>query len=398
MAGRPPVPGVRARRSEREPEPRPSPADAKDTTGATARAPDPPPRKASSLRQGRFAGKRVGPGEVLEAELKVSETILHQPMRIPVTVARGEEDGPILFVKSDLHGDEISGIAIVRRLLSGIERTLVRGTLVAVPVANRFGLDARDRYLPDRRDLNRAFPGHPRGHMAARIADVLFRKVVLPCDAGVDLHTAAEGNTNLCHIRGDARRPAVLRLMKAFGTPVMVDGPGPKGSLRRAATEKGVPTLLFEAGEPDRFQRHVVEVGLQGLVRLMHGLGMVEEHPPRPALQIMVRTSEWVRSDHGGILDLRVEPGDLVRKGQEVGSITEPLGKHIDHVKATASGIVLGTSTTPLVFPGMAIAHIGHLGRSQARAERHVRAGGDLGHLAPLPFLAKAAGGTEGRA
>jgi uncharacterized protein len=397
MAGRVPVPGPRARRSEREPEPRPSPADGKDTTGATGRARGPAPRKASSLRQGRFAGKPVGPGEVLEAEIKVSETILHQPMRIPVTVARGEEDGPILFVTSALHGDEISGIAIVRRLLSDIERTLVRGTVVAVPVANRFGLDARDRYLPDRRDLNRAFPGSRHGHMAARIADVLFRKVVLPCDAGVDLHTAAEGNTNLCHIRGDARRPAVLRLMKAFGTPVMVDGPGPKGSLRRAATEAGIPTLLFEAGEPDRFQRHVVEVGHQGLVRLMHGLGMVAEQPPRPALQVLVRTSEWVRSDHGGILDLRVEPGDLVRKGQEIGRITEPLGKHVDHVKATASGIVLGTSTTPLVFPGMAIAHIGHLARHLARAERHVRAGGDLGHLEPPPFHAKAAT-TEGEA
>jgi uncharacterized protein len=387
MAGPRPV-RTRVPDGPAEPEPRPTPADAKAASGAT-----PAPRKAGrpqrtgTLRHGRFAGKAVGPGETVEVDLKVSETVLHQPMRIPVTVVRGAEDGPIVFVTSALHGDEINGVAIVRRLLDQIERRLVRGTLVAVPVANRFGFDARERYLPDRRDLNRAFPGDPDGHMAGRIADVLFRKVVLACDAGIDLHTAAEGNTNLCHIRGDADSTAVRPLMKAFGTPIMVHGQGPKGSLRRAATDAGVPTILFEAGEPGRFQRHVVEVGLQGMLRLLKGLGLVDRAPAGPRLRLLVRTSQWARSDHGGILDLAVEPGDLVRKGARLGSLTEPMGHHVDHVDAPASGIVLGTTTSPLVLPGMAVAHIGHLDKTLARAEEHVRRGGDLGHLAPVPYL-----------
>jgi uncharacterized protein len=368
-------------RDEEEPEAEPVAAELATEAAGPRRKAKAPPRKTNGLRDGRFAGRRVMPGETVEVSLKVSETLTHRPLRVPVTVARGEEDGPILYVTSALHGDEINGIAIVRRLLDGLDKTLVRGTLVAVPVANRFGFDARDRYLPDRRDLNRCFPGDPQGHLGARIADVLFRKVVLGCDAGVDLHTAASGNANLCHLRGDAGDARVRPLLRAFGTPVMVDGAGPKGSLRRAATDAGVPTILYEAGEPNRFQHHVVDVGHQGLLRLMHHLGMVTARPRRPKLQLLVRRSQWIRSDHGGILDLRVEPGDLVRKGQEVGSIHEPLGRHVDHVKAPTSGVVLGVTTSPLVHPGMAMVHLGHLEKTFAKAEEHVRKGGDLGHV-----------------
>ena len=392
MPGRAAVPGP----AGEMPEPLPTAPDAKATTGATRKPkPAPPRRPKGTLREGRFAGKAVARGETVEVDLKVSETIMHRPMRIPVMVARARKEGPILFVMSALHGDEINGIAIVRRLLEGIGETLQRGAVVAVPVANRFGFDARDRYLPDRRDLNRAFPGDGTGHMAARIADTLFRKVVLACDAGIDLHTAAEGNTNLCHIRGDADSAKVRPLMRAFGVPVMVHGDGPRGSLRRAASDAGVPTILFEAGEPGRFQRHVVEVGHQGLLRLMHGLGMVEASPPRPRLQLLVRRSEWVRAGHGGILDLDVEPGDLVRKGDALGSINEPLGKHVDVVEAPTSGVVLGTCTSPLVYPGVAIVHIGRLDKTFAKAEAHVKRGGDLGHLAPTAMPSAAAAESQ---
>jgi len=334
------------------------------------------------LQEGRFGNARVAAGDRVQADVKLSETVSHEPMRIPVTVVRATEPGPALFVTSAIHGDEINGTAMVQRLLDGIERRLTRGIVVAVPVANRFGFDTQDRYLPDRRDLNRAFPGDADGHMAARIADVLFKRVVLPCDAGVDLHTAAIGHTNLCHIRGDGGHPGVRALADAFGTPVVVHGEGPKGSLRRAATEAGIPTILFEAGEPGRFQRHVVDVGLDGLRRLLAHLGMSADAPPRPAFQAWVGEAEWLRSGHGGILDLEVEPGDLVRAGDRVGTLQEPLGRHVDKVEATRSGVVLGTCTTPLVFPGMAIAHVGELPDLEA-AEAHVRSGGDLGHLAP---------------
>ncbi len=334
-----------------------------------------------SLREGRFAGRSIAPGDTAQVELKVSETVTHQSLRIPATVMRGRGLGPTFYVTGAIHGDEVNGVAIVRRLLDGLESRLDRGILVAIPVVNRFGFESDDRYLPDRRDLNRHFPGDPKGNMAARIAHKLWKTVVLSSDAGIDLHTAAEGNANLCHIRGDASRPEVKELMKAFGAPVMVDQEGPRGSLRRAATEAGVPSVLYEAGEPGRFQRHVVEIGHEGILRVLAHLGMVERPTRRPKIQVLVRNAEWVRSDHGGILELRIEPGDLVRTGQELGTIFDPYGRHVDHVVASTSGVVLGIATTPLVHPGMALVHIGGLEKTFQRAQAYVAAGGDLGHI-----------------
>jgi predicted deacylase len=324
-------------------------------------------------------------------DLKVSETVSHQPGRIPVIVIRAPEPGPTFYVTSAVHGDEINGVAIVRHLIAGLADRLVRGTLICVPVANRFGFDANDRYLPDRRDLNRHFPGDAKGHMAARIADHLFRKVVLISDAGIDLHTAAAGNSNLCHIRGDADQPRVKELMRASGVPVLVHSDGPKGSLRRVATEAGVPSILFEAGEAGRFHRHAVEIGHHAVLQLLGEAGMIETRFKRPPFQTLVRRSEWVRADHGGIIDLRVEPGDLVAKGQDLGTLYDPYGRHVDRVHSDRSGVVLGVATDPLVNPGMALAHIGELEKTLQSAKDYVAGGGDLGYIRWKPPAEKKA-------
>lgn len=334
-----------------------------------------------ALKDGKFGGKPVGLGETVQVDLKVSETVTHQPARIPVTVMRGASDGPTVFITSAIHGDEVNGVAIVRRLLDTLDGKLAAGTLIAVPVGNRFGFYNGERYLPDRRDLNRHFPGDAKGHMADRIAHHLFEHVVRPSDAGIDLHTAAEGHSNLCQIRGDSSRKPVKAIMKAFGAPVLVDGEGPRGSLRRAATEAGVPTVLFEAGEPGRFERHVVEFGHSGLMRLLAHFGLVAGRLEPAPFQTLVKKADWVRSDHGGILELFVEPGDLVEKGQALGTIFDPYGRQVDTVQADAQGIVLGVCTTPLVHPGMAVVHIGHLARTMPAARRYVEDGGDLGHV-----------------
>jgi hypothetical protein len=330
-------------------------------------------------------GLAVPAGTTRQVELQVSETATHQPLSVPVTLARGPEDGPVLFVTGAVHGDEVNGVAIVRRVLDRLQKEpLVRGTLIAVPIANRFGFDAQDRYLPDRRDLNRSFPGEADGSLAARVAHRLFTEVVQAADAGIDLHTAAGGNANLCHIRGDADDKAVRPLMKAFGTPILLHGEGPKGSLRRAATQAGVPTIVFEAGEPRTFQRRVVEVGTAGVWRVLQHLGMAAGRPAKTPLQIVVRDADWVRSDHGGILELAVQPGELVRKGQVMGSITDPLGSHVDDVEAPRDGIVLGVCTWPLVHPGVALVHVGRLKTTFHRAAAFVAGGGDLGTLGGL--------------
>lgn len=328
-----------------------------------------------------FCGRRVQPGTVAQIHLKVSETVTHRPASIPITVVRGAFEGPTLYLTGAVHGDEISGVAIVRKVLDTINPETLRGTLIGVPVVNRFGFHNSSRYLPDRRDLNRFFPGDPGGSMASRIANQLFEKVVKKADAGIDLHTASAGQTNLCHVRGDTDDEKVKELMKAFGTPIMLEGAGPKGSLRRAATESGVPTIIFEAGEPNRFQHHVVEIGTAGVLRVMKHLGMVDKRPPRPGINILVKRSEWVRADHGGILDLEVSPGDLVRTKQRLATIHDPFGQHVDEILAPHSGVILSTATDPLTNPGNAIAHIGHLHKTLQRARDYVKAGGDMGHI-----------------
>ena len=329
-----------------------------------------------------IAGRRVKPGETAQINLKVSETVTHHPASVPITVVRGTRPGPTLFVTGAVHGDEISGIAIVREVLDRVTPESLHGTLVGIPVVNRFGFAIGDRYLPDRRDLNRSFPGDPEGNMAGRIANILFEKVLKRCDAGIDLHSAANGRQNLCHVRGDAANDEVRHMMRAFGTPIMMDGVGPKGALRRATTDAGIPTIIFEAGEPNRFQGHVVEIGRDGIFRVMKHLGMWKKRvTPKPGIQVLVKNSDWDRADHGGILDLRVEPGDLVRKGQKVAIVHDPFGKRVDAIQASHAGVVLGVTTLPLTNPGQAVVHIGHLQKTLAKVKAYVKAGGDMGHI-----------------
>ncbi len=349
----------------------------------------------TGLRNGRFGHTRVDPGDVAQVNLKISETATHKAARLPITVMRGTKPGPTMFVTGAVHGDEINGVAIVRRLLDVLETDNLAGTLIGVPVVNRFGFGSQERYLPDRRDLNRFFPGDPTGSMAARICDTIFKKVIMISDAGIDLHTAAAGQENLCHVRGDADDPTIRDMMRAFGTPIALHGAGPKGSLRRAATEAGVPTVIYEAGEPSRFQHHAIEIGFNGVLRTMKHMGMTNRRTRVSDLQIVVRKSEWLRSDHGGLLDILVEPGDLVRTGQRVAVIHDPFGRHVDEITSPRSGVVLSRATVPLCHPGNAIIHIGHLAKTLASARKYVKAGGDLGHIhwveANRPGVRKAA-------
>ncbi len=328
-----------------------------------------------------IAGRRVELGTVTQTNLKVSETTTNHPATVPITIVRGAEEGPTITLTAAVHGDEINGIAVVRRILDTLDPATLKGTVVGVPVVNRFGFLSQTRYLPDRRDLNRYFPGDPDGPMAARIAHTLFERVIRKGDYLIDLHTAAVGQQNLCHVRGDGDNPVVKDMMKAFGTPIMMHGAGPKGSLRRAALEAGVPSIIYEAGEPGRFEEHAVEIGADGILRVMRHLGMIEKRVRSADMQVLIRKTEWVRADHGGLLYMEVAPGDLVRANQRLATINDPFGQHVDGVFAPKGGVVMSTATVPLVNPGTAVVHIGHLHKTFQRAQKYVKSGGDLGHV-----------------
>ncbi|OFZ71379.1 MAG: hypothetical protein A3K03_00435 [Bdellovibrionales bacterium RIFOXYD1_FULL_44_7] len=328
----------------------------------------------SGKGQFKICGIDIQAGEKREIYLKVSESYLSGHVQIPVTIIRGLKPGPVAYIIAAVHGDEINGADIVRRLIFDIDHHKLSGTLIAIPVANISGFLSHSRYLPYHRDLNRFFPGKRKGNNAERIAWRLFNEVVLKSDFGIDIHTAAEGRINLPHVRGDMSHPRVRRLARAFGTSVLIDHPGYRGNLRKESTVGGVPTIVFEAGEIGKFSRKTSLVGFRGVLSVLSQMGMwPEAEQMKPAFQVIVKESEWIRAEKGGILDLSVKPGDLLYKGQTIGSILNPFGRTVVRIKSAATGIVIGVTTAPLTIPGTAIVHIAHLKKTLARVEESIR-------------------------
>lgn len=325
----------------------------------------------SSKRTFEISGHLIPAGETREIYLKVSESFLSSNIQIPITVVRGWNPGPTAFVIAAIHGDEINGVDIVRRLIFDLDHHHLRGTLIAIPVANIPGFLAQSRYLPYHRDLNRHFPGKNRGNNAERMAHRLFHEVILKCDFGIDLHTAADGRMNLPHVRGDMSHPRVRTLARAFGATVLLDTPGQKGALRREATDAGVPTILFEAGETRKFSRKVSEEGLKGVLNVLMETGMWQGKKPKaPPFQVIVKSSDWIRTEKGGILNLEAKPGDLVYRRDVIGEVLNPFGKTVTEVRSSTTGIVIGVTTAPLAIPGTAIVHVAKLRKTLARVEK----------------------------
>ena len=321
-----------------------------------------------------ISGIRVAEGETHEIYLKVSESYLSGSIQIPITVIRGKQPGPTAFVLAAIHGDEINGADIVRRLIFDIDHEKLTGTLIAIPVVNIPGFLSQTRYLPYHRDLNRYFPGNRKGNNAERFASRLFSEVVRKCDFGIDLHTASSGRMNLPHVRGDMSHAKVRKLARAFGGTILVDQKGVRGSLRREATDAGVPTILFEAGETARFSQKISLAGFRGVLNVLSEMGMWPDHEDtRPPFQVIVKASEWVRAEKGGILDLAVKPGELIYEGDVIGSILNPFGKTVTRIRTTSTGIVIGVTTAPLTIPGTGIVHVARLRKTLSLVERSLK-------------------------
>lgn len=311
---------------------------------------------ASTLSLG---GAEVPAGARTDLLLKVSESYTGDRTSIPVTVVNGDHPGPVLFVTAAIHGDELNGIGVVRELLGRVEPSGLDGALICVPVVNVLGMQFHSRYLPDRRDLNRCFPGSPGGSTASRIAHTLMTEIVQKADAGIDLHTAANRRMNLPQVRTSLADPQARALAQAFGAPFVIDASIRPGSLRDAADRVGVPVLTYEGGQALRFEDEVIGVGVAGVLRVMAALRMTDGPPPDEAGQIVeCDETHWIRADHGGILDLHVSPGDLVTAGQPLWTVTGPFGRERSQKTSPYEGYVIGMTTLPLVNPGDAVLHI----------------------------------------
>ncbi len=319
-----------------------------------------------------IAGRTVQPGEHARIDIALPNLYTQTPVFMPVHVVHGRRPGPRLFITAALHGDEINGVEVIRRLLRHTALRHLHGTLLAVPVVNVYGYIRQSRYLPDRRDLNRSFPGSDRGSLAARLAATLLAEVVSGSTHGIDLHTGALHRENLPQVRASLNAcDEMPGLARAFGTPVILDALLRPGSLRAAAAEQGIPVLVFEAGEALRFDEFAVRAGLRGILGVMRHLKMIRGHAggrPISRRPVVARSTLWVRSQQSGVLLSSTPLGAHVTKGDTLGVITDPFRPADEPVVAPVDGVVIGRTNLPLVTEGEAIYHIACVGEPEATA------------------------------
>lgn len=301
----------------------------------------------------------VARGSRATVDLPVSTLSNHTRMSLPVHVVHGERGGPVMFLSAAIHGDEILGVEIIRRLLAHPALGKLSGTLLAIPIVNSFGFLNHTRYMPDRRDLNRSFPGSDRGSLASLLADLFFREVVLRSQYGIDFHTAALHRTNLPQVRLAPDEPELLKMAEAFAPPVILMSKLREKSLRLCAGEAGVKVLLYEGGEALRFDEAAIDAGVKGALRVMAHLGMVDPFPRKPAGEtVFSDSSSWVRAPEGGILHTMRRTGDRVGKREVIGVVADPLGTNSVPVVSDDDGIIVGRSHLPIVNKGDALFHI----------------------------------------
>jgi hypothetical protein len=316
----------------------------------------------------RVGEQEVPPGTRATVDLPVANLYTHTPMTMPVHIVNGRQKGPTVFLTAAIHGDELNGVEIINRVLGLSALKRLRGCLLAVPVVNVFGFLNRSRYLPDRRDLNRVFPGREQGSIAARLAHLVSTELVDKADFGMDLHTGAIDRTNLPQVRGDLENPEILRLAEAFGTPVIIDAELREGSLRHYAASRGIPTLLYESGEAMRFDELSIAAGVRGVARVLRALDMLPARTRRtpPIAPVRANTTTWVRAPVSGIVRTECLLGEKVEIGQRLATVSDPFGEVAYDVAASVSGLIIGRSTSPLAHEGDALFHLARFDNTRA--------------------------------
>jgi predicted deacylase len=307
-----------------------------------------------------LAGATVEPEENTIVYVPLPRLKSHSELYMPVHVVHGKEDGPVLLVSAAIHGDELNGIEIIRRLVSSKMVSKLRGTLLAVPMVNAYGLMNESRYLPDRRDLNRAFPGSETGSLASRLAHLFMQEVVSRCTYGIDLHTGSNHRTNLPQVRANLDDPETERLARSFGVPVLLNSALRDGSLRAAAGDLGIPILLYEAGEALRYNSVAIRAGTKGIFNVMRALEMLtpQKNTGKNQKPYIARSSRWVRAPESGMLRTTRALGTQVSKGDVLGYIDD--SGRLERVKIVAAfeGVIIGRLELPIVHEGDAVFHI----------------------------------------
>ncbi len=315
------------------------------------------------MKKFEIKGVEIKEGERKRVEIPIASLFDYTIISIPVEIIRGKKDGPTMFVSAAIHGDEIIGVEILKRLLARKELKNVRGTLIVVPIVNPYGYNNNIRYLPDRRDLNRCFPGSDNGSLASRIANTFMTEIISKCDYGIDIHSGAIHRFNFPQVRLAIRDQVEMKMAKAFGAPVIVNSPLREGTLREAAGQLGVKTILFEAGEALRFDENSINVGLRGILNVMREIKMLKADEIRdyPIGIMVAKSSYWLRASESGSLRMLKKLGAFVQPGELVGIISDPYGDRQVSITPASPGIIICITTMPLVNRGNAVVHLATL-------------------------------------
>lgn len=304
-------------------------------------------------------GIKIPKGQETKINLQMPK-LYNTPTQLPVRVIRGKKDGPIVFISAAIHGDELNGIEIIRRLRKLSILKKLKGTLILVPIVNIYGIMTLSRYLPDRRDLNRSFPGTTKGSLASRIAKIFFDEIVSKCDLGIDLHTASIHKSNLPQIRTNIKNEYTFNLAKVFEAPVILHSELRDGSLRAIAQDSDVPILLYEAGEALRFDETCIRIGVKGIINVLranHMLPIMTRKRPLK-IPIVTKSSKWERATHSGMIRTIKALGDTVSKDETIAYVDDPFEDYTFEIIAPFDGIIIGKSEIPLIQEGDAVFHI----------------------------------------
>lgn len=315
-----------------------------------------------------LCGTPVAPGSRARLELESAQLYTHTPLPMNIEVIHGKRPGPVLLVCAAIHGDELNGVEIIRRLSAQRSLNQLSGTLVLVPVVNLHGFIDQSRYLPDRRDLNRCFPGSPRGSLGSRVAYQFFEAIVRQCTHVIDLHTAAVHRDNLPQIRADLSVPEIRRMAEGFAIPVVMNAGLIDATLRAEAGALGIPVITYEAGEALRMSEKAIVTGVRGVMNTMRTLGMLRARSERRSRHepFIASASRWIRASNDGLFRPLVALGDRVRKDQPIGVVTSPFSAEEELVTTSVEGIVIGQNRLPLVNEGEALFHVASFGETAA--------------------------------
>jgi predicted deacylase len=318
------------------------------------------------MKQLTIGGVAILPGESKKIDLPVVRLYTDTEIKMPVYVKRSRKDGPVIFVSAAVHGDELNGVEIIRRLIRRRSLKLKKGTLIFVPMVNVYGVLNQSRYMPDRRDLNRVFPGSARGSLAGRLAHIFLSEIVSKCDYGIDLHTGAIHRSNLPQVRANLDDVETREMAEKFGVPVLLNSNLRDGSLRESAVEHGVRILLYEAGEALRFDELSIRAGEKGVLNVLAHLDMIAKRKSsnKKITPFIAYSSSWVRAVTSGFVDNKVQNGDQVAKGQVLAEIGDSFGEVQSEVLAGREGIIIGKQNIPLVQEGDAMFHIAYFKES----------------------------------